>query len=306
VWSGDRFALPLYPLLLFYSGSFVLDGIRAWTRGAGAAEPAGQTGRSSSASRGTSRGNEGEEWRDAPPSRAGFVIGAALFLLLAAPALLAWSHSVQRASACRAVQALSGGDPFTCYPGPTGEFVAAARWTGEHLPDGAVVLARKPRLFFVLSGVKSRMYPLSREPEVFREAARDAGAGYLLMDHVDDVGPYYLSSILLERPDFFCSMIAWGRAEEETTKLLGIVPEEGVAVRQAGEPREARAGVGAGQGAAESVRQNAPVPDEMVEIVIPGCDRSVVRDVPLRPSLPLARVPLLDRHLRAAQSSPSP
>lgn len=200
VWSGDRFALPLYPFILVYAGGAL--GMLAQ-----------RVGR---------------------PVVAGAGVVAVLAILI--PAGMTWWNSIPSSSACRAVVAREG--PFACYASPVRELAEAARWSGAFLPEDAVVFSRKPRLFFVLSdGIRSLTYPLSPDPDGFFATAEAAGIRYLLYDRMDALAPSYLLPVLEARPERFCSLTGWGDPEGGRTELLGILPDggEGGSAEQTGE-----------------------------------------------------------------------
>ena len=184
VWSGDRFALPLYPLVLFYAGEALLRGAK----------------------------------RVSPrlPLAAGVVAVAALLV----PSIQGWGQSVRRATTCREVIRMSG--PFACYGEGFLQFVSAARWVGENVPDGSAVFSRKPRIFYTLSGVRSRTYPLSGDPERFFREAREIGVSYVVLDRVDRLGGAYVGAVVRDRPWAFCGLAGVGEGEVRT-QILGIV-----------------------------------------------------------------------------------
>ena len=184
VWSGDRFALPLYPLLLFYSGE-------ALVAGAARLHPR-------------------------LPLMSGVIVAA----LLVVPSARGWTHATRRAAACR--EAVRAAGPFACYGEGFQEFVAAARWLGENAPDEAGVFSRKPRIFYTLSGVRSRTYPLSADADRFFEEARKAGVSYVVLDRVDRLANAYVAPVLMARPEAFCSLVGVGRGEV-TTQIFGIL-----------------------------------------------------------------------------------
>ncbi len=184
VWSGDRFALPLFPLLFFYAGETVL-----WLL----------------------RGTE-------TPLRTSVVGG--LTLALVVPATLAWSQEVRRARACGAV--IQGGDPYGCYAANIQEYVVLARWTGLNLPEEAPVVTRKPRIFFLHSGLPARSIPFTTDPDAFLEEARSGGARYVILDRWDNVAPYYVLPVLRDRPGSFCYITGLGPEGELGTELLGL------------------------------------------------------------------------------------
>ena len=184
VWSGDRFALPLYPLLLFYAGE-------ALVRAAKRVDP-----------------------------RLPMAVGVIAVGALLVPAMVGWKQSVGRATACR--EAVRRGGPFACYGEGFLQFVSAARWIGENLPDGSAVFTRKPRIFYTLSGVRSRTYPLSTDPERFFREARAAGVSYVVLDLVDRLGITYVGAVVRDRPWAFCGLVGVGEGALRT-QVLGIM-----------------------------------------------------------------------------------
>lgn len=200
VWSGDRFALPLYPLLFLYAASAVRDLL----------SPRGR-------------------------ALAGGV-GAAAFLMVALPALRTWTGSVQEASACGALVRVGG--PFACYGPGVGSFVEAARWAGANLPEGSAVLTRKPSIFFVLSGVPSRTFPFSDDPARHLAMAEEVGARYELFDQWDGLAGRYVAGAVGARPGAFCAVRSFG--EQGGTVLLGLLAGADGPGAAGSEPGEAR------------------------------------------------------------------
>lgn len=189
VWSGDRFVLPLYPFLLFYAGEMVVTLGRRVGKGT------------------------------AP------VLGVLAVLAFVAPAGWVWWDSGRNTRACWSLVRTTGA--FGCYRARLREFVSAARWSGENLPAGSVVISRKPRLFFTLSGLRGRAYPLEDDAELFFRTAREAGAGYVVVDYLDGLSRYYLVPVVSERAGAFCAVVSWGDPDGIRTELLGIFgPEE--------------------------------------------------------------------------------
>lgn len=186
VWAGDRFALPLYLPLLVYAGDALVKGAE--------------------------RVHE----------RAPMILGSVVALILVVPATQTWRQSADLARACSA--AVRTGGPFACHGGGFQEFVAAARWIGENGTDGSVVFSRKPRIFYALSGIPSRTYPFTGEPDVFLEQAREVGASYVVLDHIDRLGTGYVGSVVTSRPSAFCSLAGvGGQSGSPRTEILGIV-----------------------------------------------------------------------------------
>jgi len=186
VWSGDRFALPLYPLVLFYAGEALLRGAR----------------------------------RVAP--RLPLAAGAIAVAVLLVPSMQSWRQSASGAMACRGVVRQAG--PFACYGEGFRQFVTASRWLGENVPDGSAVFSRKPRILYTLSGVRSRTYPLSADPDRFFREAREAGVSYVVLDRVDGLGEAYVGAVVRDRPWAFCGLVGVGEGEVRT-QILGIIED---------------------------------------------------------------------------------
>jgi len=184
VWSGDRFALPLYPLMLFYAAEAILRGARRLD------------------------------------SRLPLAVGVIAVALLLVPSTQSWGQSVREARACRGVVRQAG--PFGCYSEGLQQFVSAARWIGENVPDGSAVFSRKPRIFYTLSGVRSRTYPLSSDPDRFFREAREVGVSYVVLDRVDGLGEAYVGAVVRDRPWAFCGLMSIGEGGGRT-QILGIV-----------------------------------------------------------------------------------
>lgn len=184
VWSGDRFALPVVPLLLAYAALGLSAGVRR-----ASASPAAVTG-------------------------AGTLAMAAVLV----PALGAWGGAVRQASACSAAVRAAG--PFACWGAGVGEFAEAAAWSGANLPGGSAVLSRKPRIFYVLSGVPSRTFPFTEDAGAHLGMADEVGARYVLLDRWDGLAGRYVVPAVAERPGAFCMLRSFG----DGTRILGILP----------------------------------------------------------------------------------
>jgi len=183
VWSGDRFILPLYPLVLFYAGEVLLV--------------------------------ETERLH----TRAPLVSGVIAVLFLIVPSSQDWFGTVQRTSACRELVKTDG--PFACYNENFQQFVVAARWLGENLPDGTSVFSRKPRFFYAISGIKSRTYPLSSDSKNFFEEAKNGDISYVVLDRIDRLGATYVAPVIMSNPEAFCSLVRVGNGEL-STQIFGI------------------------------------------------------------------------------------
>lgn len=186
VWGGDRFALPLVPLLLVWAAAALDDLTR------------GQT----------------------PWLRRGSALGAGLLLLV--PIATGVNTAAESARLCRSV--IEEASPWACSGLAMVEFTEAARWAGVRLPDEAVVLVRKPRIWHVMSGQATRTYPFSTSGDTLLAVADRAGARYVVLDRISAqaVG---LAEAIGARIGSFCSVASFGSGEAQLrTELLGILP----------------------------------------------------------------------------------
>ena len=211
VWSGDRFILPLYPLILLYAGEAI-------TRGAGRVGRAG-----------------------------GPAVLSAAFLLLFLPAFPGWLSMTRSAAECRRIAERS--DPIQCHGPGFQAFRDAAVWSGANLPEETVVLTRKPRIFYLFGGPAGRTFPFTQDADRFLAAAESVGADYVLLDEVDRIGLFYIPRVIAAEPGAFCHVAMWGsrRDQQPGTILLRILgPGDRIAGasadRLAACPGEERAG----------------------------------------------------------------
>lgn len=184
VWSGDRFALPLLPLLFVYGAL----AFRAATRRL--------------------------------PDAVVPVLATIVVLALLVPAGDAWRRATGASSACPAD--VRERDVWACYGPRVQSFMAAATWSDEGLPDGSAVLSRKPRHYYLQSGVPSRAFAFFEEPEPHLELADALGARYILLDQWDGFASRYVGSAVTRRPGAFCFVRGFGSAAGGGSQLLGV------------------------------------------------------------------------------------
>jgi hypothetical protein len=111
------------------------------------------------------------------------------------------SRELRNSAECRKREA---DETYACTPPVYADFFRLADQTRGKLPPGSVVLSRKPSIFFIRSGYRSTLYPLSKEPEKLFHTADSVGAKYLVVDQIPGIGPFYLHPILIARRDDFC------------------------------------------------------------------------------------------------------
>ena len=196
VWSGDRFALPLFPLLLLYAGETL----------------AGVAGKLSTAVR------ERPEWLARLPARAVVVAVAGATLV---PISLSWVERSDRAVRCAERVARMG--LLACSTTGVIEFHAMALWAGDNLPAGTVVFSRKPRLFYAFSGHQSVTYPFTLDDRRLLAQADSLGVGYLVRSNWDNSGPAYVDPVIVANLDRFCVVSQLQLGSGPPTSLLAIL-----------------------------------------------------------------------------------
>lgn len=152
--------------------------------------------------------------RTGRPAWAGAAAG--VVVLASIPSL---AQKVERAAECRA--SYTADNQFACMAVEWADFMELSRSLRGALPADAVVLSRKPTLFWAYSGYPSRTYPFSADPDTLLAAARAAGARYILLDYMDKVSMMYLAPVLTQRSQAFCVMTGVGPGR---ATLMGIQP----------------------------------------------------------------------------------
>jgi hypothetical protein len=183
VWSGERFLLPALPLLLYYAG----DGL---IRAARALKPS-----------------------------AAFAAGGsalALIMLLGLPTGVA---SIRASGRCMLDYRM--GNRYPCLAPVWNEFFRIGEWSRTALPDDAVVISRKPRLFWAISRRRGLVYPFTDRAADLVRTAEEAGSRYVVVDGLGSLSQRYLVPALLQRPSAFCMM----NSEPGGTAMLGILPD---------------------------------------------------------------------------------
>ncbi len=79
-----------------------------------------------------------------------------------------------------------------CDPPAFASLYAAARWAGEHTDPEAVIVNRKPRLFYWYSHRRGDVYPYSADPAAVMAGVDRMGAHYVVVDQVSGTTVRYL------------------------------------------------------------------------------------------------------------------
>jgi hypothetical protein len=183
VWSGERFLLPALPVLLYFAGDAL--------------------------ARVASRVRRGSAFR----------VGVAATAVLIVAMMPAQVTAIRASSEC--TLEFRAGERFPCLPPAWRDWFGVAEWARTSLPDDAVVLSRKPRLFYVLGDRPGTYYPMSDQPGELLRVAGEAGARYIVFDHLDGLSQRYLVPAVLGRVRAFCLVYD---SPFDHTLVLGILP----------------------------------------------------------------------------------
>ena len=163
-WAGPRFLFPVVPLLALYVGEAIAYIAKT------ASHPR--------------------------------IFAAALLLAGIITVQPALKKQARIGFACR--ERYANGEDFPCLEPTFADFFMTAHLTTGKLPANSVVLSRKPTIFFLHSGYRSALYPLSPVPDSLFNLAARIKAHYVVVDQISDLAPKYLHPILLARRSDFC------------------------------------------------------------------------------------------------------
>ncbi len=95
------------------------------------------------------------------------------------------------------------GDRLACYPPPWRAFVQAAFWVRDNTAEDAIVVSRKPRLFYWLSRRRGAVYPFTTEDDEMLAFLDEVGADYVLVATVSSTTFRYLVPVIYSVPERF-------------------------------------------------------------------------------------------------------
>jgi hypothetical protein len=101
-----------------------------------------------------------------------------------------------------------------------------ADWARAELPEDAVIISRKPGLFFALSDRMGIDIPKTADSEEYLRIAQAADAAYLILDQIDFLSTQYSVPVVQAFPSTFC------------VRMLGTEPGSVVLGIRYGAPRE--------------------------------------------------------------------
>ena len=187
LWTDERLLLPLLPVLLLLS----VDGI------AGAFALATRKPRA---------------WV--------IPLFAASLMLLSLPANVQW---VSATVACRGD--FRRGDELACYNPLWRSFAESARWVRDQTPADAVVVSRKPRMFFFFARRQTAPFPLLGDDGEKLAAFESAGADYVVISATTPGSDVFLVPLILRNPDRFRPLFDTG-ADPFTAHVLRYVGQK--------------------------------------------------------------------------------
>ena len=145
-------------------------------------------------------------------------VGAILFLVWPFRPDPQWNRMAAEAGSCRGLTRME--EPSDACPRHRGSISRWRSGAGRNLPDGASVTTRKPRIFFLMSGVKASPIPIVGGPtNSWTDQSR--GSQYLTLDLLDGMSGYYVYPVVRER----LSSFLWdgGGRRAGRHPLLGIL-----------------------------------------------------------------------------------
>jgi dolichyl-phosphate-mannose-protein mannosyltransferase len=195
-WAGERYLLPIIPLALAYSAEAVLWLVQRVR--ATLTLPVG-------------------------------LAATGLFVLLSFGALLPRSS---QAAACRSVY--SADQPYACLEPPWQDYLNLANWAKTSLPEDAVIISRKPGLFFALSDRRGIDIPKTTRPEEYFRLAAAAKARYLVLDQVDGLSTHYSVPVVANFIGSFCLLHT---GATQGTAVLGILLDRPLSATGTAQPQ---------------------------------------------------------------------
>ena len=138
--------------------------------------------------------------------------------LAASPLVGLWTE----AAACRAAVRADG--LFACLAPAERSFMELARWSDGRLEEDAVVLSRKPTIWYWNSGYRSERYPFSQDRSRLLEYAAELGARYVVLDELGRTSTVYLFPAVGEYRRWYCA-IHWVQRADRAAMLLRVLSE---------------------------------------------------------------------------------
>lgn len=96
-------------------------------------------------------------------------------------------------------------------------YFKTAEWASERLPENAIVVTRKPELFYVMSHRKSISFPSTKDEELFLNYLLDKKVTHVILEQLGfrQTG-LYLAPFILNNPDKFRIEYSYGIIDKDT------------------------------------------------------------------------------------------
>ncbi len=95
------------------------------------------------------------------------------------------------------------GDRLACYPPPWRAFVQAAEWVKANTLEDAIVISRKPRLFYYFGRRRGDVYPFTSDEDVMLSFLDDIDADYVVVAALSATTFRYLVPVINNHRDAF-------------------------------------------------------------------------------------------------------
>ncbi len=92
---------------------------------------------------------------------------------------------------------------MACYPPPWRAFVQAAEWVRTNTPEDAIVISRKPRLFYYFGRRVGDVYPFTSDEDAMLAFLDNTGADYVVVAPVSATTYRYLVPVISTHRDVF-------------------------------------------------------------------------------------------------------
>jgi hypothetical protein len=181
VWAGERYLFPIFPLALGYASETVKWAVSIWRPSA--LRP----------------------------------VAASVLLVIIALAIAPMARIFATARTCTV--AYLHGQRYACLSAEWQDYLGMAEWSRSNLPADAVLISRKPGLFFALSDRRGIDIPKTTDVSTYIETARRAGARFVILDRIDALTELYSIPVVTTYPELFCIFQPGATAG---TALLGI------------------------------------------------------------------------------------
>lgn len=118
------------------------------------------------------------------------------------------------------------GDRLSCYPPPWRAFVEAAYWVRDNTDEDAIVVNRKPRLFYYFAERRGDVYPFTSEDDEMLAFLESIQADYVVVAPISQTTYRYLVPVIRSVPERFelSTSVGQGSTAAYVLRYRGAVP----------------------------------------------------------------------------------